>query len=121
MNATAASLSLIVNDLPQILRSRKIKDLTRADKKVIVGMLTIKEMVQESYQKQAKIIQNTIRQKRKAGYCGGFVYCLQFTGEHYMCKGCKKQKANPSYSRKLSEYGKIRKAEREKARQSKKN
>lgn len=120
MNASAASLSLIVNDLPQILRKRKIQDLTRADRKVIYGMLAIKEMVQESYQKQSRIIQDTIRQKRKAGYCGGFIYCLQYTGEHYMCDGCKKQKANPSYSRKLSEYGKIRRAEREKERGNKK-
>lgn len=119
MNATAAQLSLIVNDLPQILRKRKIKDLTRADKKVIVGMLAIKELVQKSYQKQARLMQETIRQKREAGYCGGFVYCLQFTGKKYMCDGCKKQKANPTYSRKISEYGRIRKAEREKARQSK--
>ncbi len=119
MDATAAQLSLIVNDLPQILRKRKIKDLTRADKKVIVGMLAIKELVQESYRRQARLIQDAIRQKRKAGYCGGFIYCLQHTGKSYMCPTCKKQKANPSYSRKMSEYGKIRQAEREKVRQSK--
>ncbi len=119
MAATASSLSLIVNDLPQILRKRKIQDLTRADRKVIYGMLAIKEMVQKSYQKQAKLIQDTIREKRAAGYCGGFVYCLQYTGKSYMCEGCRKQKANPSYSKKLSEYGKIRKAEKEKERQSK--
>lgn len=121
MNATATQLSLIVNDLPQILRKRKIKDLTSADKKVIVGMLAIKELVQKSYQKQARLMQDTIQSKRKAGYCGGFIYCLQYTGKHYMCEACKKQKANPSYSRKLSEYGKIRKAERAKAARQKKN
>jgi hypothetical protein len=116
MPATAAQLSLIVNDLPQILRKRKITDLTRADKKLILGMLAIKEMVQESYQKQARLIQETIRQKREAGYCGGFIYCLQYSGKKYMCDACRKQKANPTYSRKMSEYGKIRQAEKEKER-----
>lgn len=117
MNATAAQLSLIVNDLPDILRRRRIKDLTRSDKKLIVGMLAIKELVQQSYQKQARLMQQTIKEKRKAGYCGGFVYCLQYTDKKYMCDACRKQKANPSYSRKMSEYGRIRQAERAKARQ----
>jgi hypothetical protein len=116
MPATAAQLSLIVNDLPQILRKRRIKDLTGADKKVILGMLAIKEMVQKSYQKQARLIQDCIRQKREAGYCGGFIYCLQYSGKKYMCDTCRKQKANPAYSRKMSEYGRIRKAEKEKSR-----
>jgi hypothetical protein len=111
-----ADLSLIVNDLPQILRKRKISDLTKADKKLILGMLSIKEMVQASYKHQAKLIQDTIRKKRDNGYCGGFIYCLNYSGDNYMCPTCKKQKANPSYSRRTSEYGQIRKAEREKAR-----
>lgn len=114
MSHATASLALIVNDLPQILRKRKIKDLTLADRKVIVGMLTIKELVQTSYRKQARIMQETIRQKRESGYCGGFIYCLNFTGKAYMCATCRKQKANPTYSKKVSEYGKIRQAERKK-------
>ena len=110
---------LTLEEIPAVIRQKKLGDLTRSDRRVIAGMLFIKELVQKSYQQQARIMQATIRRKREEGYCGGFVYCLEYTGKAYMCAKCKKQKANPNYSRKMSEYGRIRQAERAKERQSK--
>jgi len=113
-----SNVALTLDDIPHAIRHKLLGTLNKRDRKVIYGMMAIKELVQESYQKQARIIQATIRKKRDEGYCGGFVYCLEYTGKDYMCAKCKKQKANPSYSRKMSEYGRIRKAEKEAARQA---
>lgn len=119
MPAQNIAAVLKLEEIPDIIKTKKFKDYTPKDKKFIAGMLLIKELVQTGYQKQAKIIQETIRKKREYGYCGGFVYCLEFTGKEYMCSGCKRQKANPKYHRRPSQYGKLRQAEREKLRAQK--
>ena len=113
-----AQVSQILNlkELPAILKSKKFKDYSLKDQKFIGGMLLIKEIVQVSYQKQARLMQETIREKRKHGYCGGFIYCLEYSGKEYMCPACKRQKDHPKYSRRQSPYGKIRQMERAKAR-----
>src|SRR5579885_2326140 len=111
MTLSNGGAALKLEEIPYAIRQKPLGSLTRADRKVIAGMLFIKEIVQESFQKQARIMQDTIRRKRKEGYCGGFVYCLEYTGKKYMCDNCRRKKANPTYSRKMSEYGRIRKAE----------
>lgn len=111
--------SLKIEEIPEIIKSKPFKEYTLKDKKFIAGMLLIKEIVQVSYQKQSKIMTQTIQRKREYGYCGGFIYCLEFTGKNYLCSNCKKQKAKPKYHRKQSQYGKLRQAEREKLRAQK--
>ena len=108
--------SLKIEEVPEIIKGKPFKNYTLKDKKFIAGMLLIKELVQISYQKQSKIMTQTIQKKREYGYCGGFIYCLEFTGKHYMCASCKKQKKNPKYAKKQSQYGKLRQAERNKRR-----
>lgn len=105
---------LKLEEIPTVLKSKQFGKWTPKDRKFIAGMLLIKELVQTSYQKQSKIMSQTIQQKREYGYCGGFIYCLEYTGKHYMCSKCKSQKANPKYTRRQSQYGKIRQAERQK-------
>lgn len=111
---------LKIEEIPSVLKTKQFKDWNAKDRKFIAGMLLIKELVQTSYQKQSKIMSQTIQKKREYGYCGGFIYCLEYTGEAYMCPSCKRQKSNPKYSRRQSQYGKIRQAERLKLRQAKK-
>ncbi len=115
--ATNVASILSLEELPPSIRRKPLDKLSRSDVKVITGMLQVKEWVQDSYRQQSRIMQAVIVRKRKAGYCGGFVYCLNYTGKEYMCADCKRQKANPRYSKKLSPYGQIRKAERAKQRQ----
>jgi hypothetical protein len=111
-----------LKDIPSILRKRKLRDFTGEDRKIISDILFVKELIQDCYKKQAKIVQETIERKREAGYCGGYIYCLNYTGEKFSCKDCKNQRANPQYHKKLSRYGEIRRVERfqEKNRKQKK-
>lgn len=114
---TSVASILSLGELPASVRRKPFGKLSRADLKLITGMLQVKEWVQQSYKEQSRIMQATIVRKRKAGYCGGFVYCLNYTGKHHMCADCKRQKTKPRYSKRLSPYGQIRKAERAKERQ----
>lgn len=116
MSKQNAAVVLRIEEVPAAIRKKPVVKLTKADRKVIAGVLFIKEIVQEGYRKLSKTTVEILRQKRAEGYCAGWVYCLNYSGKHYMCNACKQKKANPMYRRHMSKYGQIRQIEREKAR-----
>ena len=106
---------LRASDLSTKLRGKQIGKLTKADRDEINNLLLVKDIIRDGFKKQAKIAQSIIDQKRALGYCGGFQYCTNYTGDNFMCAECRWQKDHPRFHRKQSEYGKLREIEKKQA------
>lgn len=86
----------------------------------VVGLLLVKEQIRRHYAQVAQLDRQLTDFKRKHGYCGGRPFCMTVTGpEVHSCKACLKANANPKYAKQISEYGRMRRKEREEERRKK--
>jgi len=84
------------------------------------GVLLIKDRIQRYFELEARERAELRAFKRKHGYCGGEVNCMVQTGrEVHVCEECKKKARFPKRRNGVSEYGRIRRAERERERAEK--
>ena len=86
----------------------------------VVGVALVKDRIQAYYAQEAAHKHVLLAFKRKHGYCGGSIGCMEVTGsEQHSCKGCLEANANPKYKVIATDYGRMRrkeKAEQKKAR-----
>ncbi len=87
--------------------------------KSVLSLMLVKDRIQQFYAQSAQLDKALTEFKRKHGYCGGTAYCMHYVGdEAHSCKDCLKQAANPKYKKRISEYGMIRRKEKEADRKS---
>ncbi len=93
--------------------------MKRTALKSVISLMLVKDRVQQHYAQAAALDKSLTDFKRKHGYCGGRSFCLHYVGdEAHSCKDCLKANANPKYKKKVSEYGMIRRKEKEADRKS---
>lgn len=87
--------------------------------KSVLSMMLVKDRIQQFYAQTAQLDKALTDFKRKHGYCGGRSFCMRYVGDGaHSCKECLKANANPKYKKKVSEYGMIRRKEREENRRA---
>lgn len=87
--------------------------------KSVLSLMLVKDRIQQHYAQSAALDKALTDFKRKHGYCGGRSFCMHYVGEEaHSCKECLKANANPKYKKKVSEYGMIRRKEKEADRKS---
>lgn len=82
--------------------------------KSVLSLMLVKDRIQQHYVQQAALDKALTDFKRKHGYCGGRSFCMHYVGDEvHSCKDCLKAAANPKYKKQVSEYGMIRRKEKE--------
>lgn len=80
---------------------------------IAVGILLVKGRIQSYYATAARLEADLSAFKAKHGYCAGRPYCMnQVSEEGGLCVDCKKERGNPKYKKRVSEYGKMRRKEK---------
>ncbi len=87
--------------------------------KSVLSLMLVKDRIQQFYSQSAQLDKALTDFKRKHGYCGGRAFCMHYVGDEvHSCKECLKSAANPKYKKQVSEYGMIRRKEKEADRKS---
>lgn len=93
---------------------------SRRKMSVAVGILLVKDRIQQFYQRCAAEERTLNDFKRKHSYCTGRPFCMnQVADDKTSCRECLKANANPTYTKKQSEYGRMRAQEKAKERRVK--
>lgn len=90
--------------------------------KSVMGVMRVKDRIQLFYQQTARLESELNAFKQEHGYCVGRPFCMTYVGQlegrKRSCSACAKANASPRYKRKVSEYGRIRRKEREEERKA---
>lgn len=79
-----------------------------------VGVALVKDRIQAHYAQVAVQKQVVLDFKRKHGYCGGTIGCMENTGaEQHSCDACLEANANPRYKKRVTDYGRMRAKEKD--------
>lgn len=81
--------------------------------KVAIGILLVKDRIQQFYAQTAALERSLNDFKKKHSYCCGRPFCMNIVkNNETTCVECRKANANPKYKKQRSQYGEMRMKER---------